>query len=342
MNLSKQIRENRLRCNFTQERLAERLNVTPQAVSSWECGQSMPDITLLPELSALLGVTLDELFDTGEETHLNRIEAMMERTPMLSREDFDYALHRLEEAGQDPKYRGRCLTLMADLCYHRSRGYADKAAQLAREALEVEPEKKDNHSLLNMSMNGALWDWCCTNHTRLIDYYRTFVKAHPDYHPGYMWLMDNLIEDGRLDEAREALAQMRTVKETYHVQMYAGWIAMKAGNHAEANRQWREMTEKYADVWFAWSVLADGLAKQGRYAEAIEMYKKASALQTSPRYTDNQDSIAQLYLLLGDKQGAIQAYENVVEILRTDWGLIEGETVQGYLDNIAQLKNELK
>lgn len=342
MNLGKQIRENRLRCNFTQERLAESLNVTPQAVSKWESGQTMPDIMLLPQLSALFGVTIDELFETSEETHLNRIETMVERSPMLSREDFDYAMHRLEEVRQTAKYRGRCLTLMADLCYHRSRGYADKAAELAKEALEVEPEKKDNHSLLNMAMNGALWDWCCTNHTRLIDYYRGFIKAHPAYQPGYMWLLDNLIEDGRLDEAREVLAQMRAVKETYHAQMYEGWIAMKAGDHESANRQWQEMTQKYADNWFAWSVLADSLAKQGQYAQAIAMYQKAGSLQAPPRYTDNQDSIAQLYLLLGDKQGAIRAYEKVVEILRTDWGLNEGETVEGYLENIARLKKEIE
>lgn len=340
MDLGKQIRENRLRSNFTQERLAERLNVTPQAVSKWESGQSMPDITLLPELSALFGITIDELFETGEETHLNRIENMLERSPMLSREDFDYAVHCLEAAKQHPEYRGRCLTLMADLYWHRSRGYADKAAELAREALELEPEKKDNHSLLSHAMNGTFWDWGCTNHTRLIDYYKTFVKKHPAYHAGYMWLMDNLIEDGRLDEAREALAQMRKVKESYHALMYAGRIAMKEGDRAEANRLWREMTETYGDIWFAWSVRADSLAKQGCYAQAIEAYEKASSLQSPPRFTDNQDSIAQLCLLLGDRQGAIKAYERVVEILRTDWGLTEGETVEGYLQNIAQLKRE--
>lgn len=38
--IGKQIRVNRLRCNMTQEKLAEVLNVTPQAVSKWENGVS--------------------------------------------------------------------------------------------------------------------------------------------------------------------------------------------------------------------------------------------------------------------------------------------------------------
>ena len=61
MNMGKAIRENRLRRNLTQERLASCLNVTAQAVSRWESGQGCPDIALLPELSAVLGVTIDEL-----------------------------------------------------------------------------------------------------------------------------------------------------------------------------------------------------------------------------------------------------------------------------------------
>ena len=48
MNMGKAIRENRLRRNMTQERLACRLNVTAQAVSRWESGQGCPDIALLP------------------------------------------------------------------------------------------------------------------------------------------------------------------------------------------------------------------------------------------------------------------------------------------------------
>ena len=42
-----------------------------------------------------------------------------------------------------------------------------------------------------------------------------------------------------------------------------------------------------------------------------------------------------------DKKGAIEAYEQVVRILREEWDMQEGETVLGYLQNIAQLKSEL-
>lgn len=46
---------------ITQEEIAEKLGVTPQAVSKWENDISYPDILLLPKLATILGVTVDDL-----------------------------------------------------------------------------------------------------------------------------------------------------------------------------------------------------------------------------------------------------------------------------------------
>lgn len=61
MNFGKKIRELRLQKTVTQEQLAAHLNLSPQAVSKWENGLTLPDIQLLPELSVYFGVTIDEL-----------------------------------------------------------------------------------------------------------------------------------------------------------------------------------------------------------------------------------------------------------------------------------------
>lgn len=50
---------------MTQEELAERVGVSPQAVSKWENDVSCPDILMIPKLAKLFGVTSDELL-TGE------------------------------------------------------------------------------------------------------------------------------------------------------------------------------------------------------------------------------------------------------------------------------------
>ncbi len=46
---------------LTQNQLAEQLGITGKAVSKWECGRSMPDLSLFTPLCALLGITLAEL-----------------------------------------------------------------------------------------------------------------------------------------------------------------------------------------------------------------------------------------------------------------------------------------
>lgn|GEM_PF-2805818 len=57
------IKERRTALGLTQEDLAERLNVTFQAVSKWENGISMPDITLFHKLANVLELTVDELLN---------------------------------------------------------------------------------------------------------------------------------------------------------------------------------------------------------------------------------------------------------------------------------------
>ena len=66
----------RMRCGLTQGQVAEKLSLSVQAVSKWECGRNLPDIMLLPELADLYGVTIDQLFresvDSAAQTEKNR------------------------------------------------------------------------------------------------------------------------------------------------------------------------------------------------------------------------------------------------------------------------------
>lgn len=48
---------------LTQEQLGAKLGVSAQAVSKWECGESYPDILMLPQLCELFGVSADALLE---------------------------------------------------------------------------------------------------------------------------------------------------------------------------------------------------------------------------------------------------------------------------------------
>lgn len=63
MNLGEKIRSLRKAKNISQEILAQYLGVSFQAVSKWENGDTMPDVTMIPAIASFFDVSTDELFD---------------------------------------------------------------------------------------------------------------------------------------------------------------------------------------------------------------------------------------------------------------------------------------
>ena len=61
VTIGRKIAELRKAHNMTQFELADALGISFQAVSNWERGASMPDISKLPELAEIFGVTIDEV-----------------------------------------------------------------------------------------------------------------------------------------------------------------------------------------------------------------------------------------------------------------------------------------
>lgn len=61
---------------MTQMELAEEMSVSFQAVSSWERGSTMPDISRLPQLCDTLGISIDQLLDNSP--YLPTMEQLLE------------------------------------------------------------------------------------------------------------------------------------------------------------------------------------------------------------------------------------------------------------------------
>lgn len=58
--------------NMTQKEFAEKYNVSFQAVSKWECGKNIPDITLLKQISEDYNISLDELIKGNKFKNKNK------------------------------------------------------------------------------------------------------------------------------------------------------------------------------------------------------------------------------------------------------------------------------
>ena len=75
MILGEKIARLRRKNGWSQEELADKMEVSRQAVSKWESGQTMPDLERILRLSSLFGVTIDYLLKDGAAPEIPRAEA---------------------------------------------------------------------------------------------------------------------------------------------------------------------------------------------------------------------------------------------------------------------------
>lgn len=334
MNLGKKIKDLRLRHNITQECLAQKLNITPQAVCKWENGNTMPDITLLPELSALLGVTIDELFELTEDVHMKRINNMVESQLTISESDFHYAEKYLREHYQNDN----SVAILARLYNMKAQEYHKKAEVCVKKALETDPANKSNHSILCESAGGVVWDWNLRNHHSLIGYYYQLIDKNPKVAVPYVWLIENLIADTRLKEAEKMIDKLEHLESTPHILRLRARLEVKRGDFDAAEKYFIELTDTYNNEYVAWSYRADAYAGLSRYEDAVKCYKKAVTLQKPPQYTDDYICLAHIYEIIKDYDNAIGAYKNVIEILKNEYDVpLDSNVIQYYEKEIARL-----
>ena len=90
ITIGENIRKLRKLRGVTQEALADRLNVTPQAISRWESEAGFPAIEYLPDLAGFFGISVDELLGVK----LSEREAR--------REEIYNSISRIEDRGYGP------------------------------------------------------------------------------------------------------------------------------------------------------------------------------------------------------------------------------------------------
>lgn len=149
MTIGESIRYHRKRLTLTQAQLAERLNVTTQAVSRWENDTGLPDISMAVPLARALGITTDELLRFGERR--SYWEQCWQDTLLRSGEDpeqlLQVCLAALQEFPYDRIFLHRAAVDMESLAEtvedpKKSSEYIGKALSFARSAAEMDPDNQ--------------------------------------------------------------------------------------------------------------------------------------------------------------------------------------------------------
>lgn len=123
-NICRTIARERRRMGITQEALAAHLGVSKAAVSKWELGQSLPDVSLLPRIAAYFSLTLDELFDWRDELTEAESAALYAEVYALAETDLDAARERLRALAAEHYSDANLLLMLASLLTAWSAGMA--------------------------------------------------------------------------------------------------------------------------------------------------------------------------------------------------------------------------
>lgn len=218
ISIAGRILEERTRNRFTQEDLAQRLGVSKAAVSKWECGQSMPDIALLPKIASLFSVTLDDLLGYEPVASEEVREETRQYLARLLAEDLrracDYAEDRAALYWSDPEL----LRVVALLLY-------TKLIELAgADELDgvVEPDAEGAQPVAELA-------------ERLLRRTLQLDPSSPSADLTLQTLCMLLAFEGRGDQAAELVGKMVAAKPNMAAVTLAG-VQMKAGDSDAAVR----------------------------------------------------------------------------------------------------------
>ncbi len=331
MELGKKIKQLRFKAGMTQEQLADRLGIGPQSVSKWENAVAMPDITTLPLLAEIFGVSIDDLFDLTNEQRLNRIENRMDVEDELPQDIFMEYEEFLKSQQNDEQHRKRATELLAYLYWHRMNAAAEKAARYAKEAIRRTPGEKKCQWMLQQAERHAVWDWNIGNHSGAVDFYRELTEAEPRDKMSYYYLLDNLIADHRTKEADEVMDKMERLTDAPRtlISCYRARNELARFDEPAADRIMEQLIKDHPDDSIVLFEAAQYMAIKCDYDKAIEYYEQSfEKEQRRPRFTDELQGIADIYKIRGDWKNAAATYDRIIDLMQDEWGMTEEVELQ--------------
>lgn len=156
MSFGKTIKNLRRKHDMTQERLAEILSISPQAISRWETDMAMPDISLIATLCNLFNITSDELLGIDLTRRQEIISAICDEADKYSNRGYLEKAREILEDGLR-KYPDSC-DIIYNLMYVSSwqkdvtgdRKYLEEAIKWGEKILEQSTVDHQRHGAIQV------------------------------------------------------------------------------------------------------------------------------------------------------------------------------------------------
>ncbi|MCR5321924.1 MAG: helix-turn-helix domain-containing protein [Lachnospiraceae bacterium] len=339
INLGSTIKRLRAEHAVTQEELAGYLGISFQAVSKWETGTTLPDITLLPKLAAFFGIKIDELFSVDHEDELERIDSMLQREAMTD-QNYSYAKRILDRILQEDPKDVEAIKRYAKVYLAKSNTDLLAAGHMLENAMEICPTDEEIYSLYRTVRGGSEYKHHSDNDW-FIRVCEPYAKKYPKNSNLSRMLIEAMISKKYFDRAEALLHTVHFDNDTEYLrEVLLGDIALAKGDTDTAKEIWSNIPQ---DDWHGQYEAGERFNRLNEYEKAIECFNNAYNAQTAPHWMDMMYSLAFLYKKLGRFAEAKKEWELIIEGLIKEHGLPEDHNdVQWAKREIAQLEEMLQ
>lgn len=290
----------RIQRGYTQEQVADLLQVNSQTVSRWECAATLPDVLLLPEIAKLYAITIDDLFQNNNNAYRNyaeRLAVVYQKTKSV--DDFYQAegeYRKLIKSGKmdiwDMWSYGNLLDEMRDFCTENALHWYD---QVLAEGEEADPYV----------------------------YHRTrSLRA------GLLISIGQGEEVVKEQEAKVSEEPYNAVEISFLMELYC-----RCGRWEEALELFQMAKKRKIADWTIYYYAAEAHRLQKNYQKAIELYQKCGDMGTD--YHDELEGLAKCYEAMGMRSKAVAAYRELSSILRTEGYEEEAQIYEQMADKLS-------
>ncbi|MBQ4564961.1 MAG: helix-turn-helix domain-containing protein [Oscillospiraceae bacterium] len=274
---SQNLRQLRLQKALTQEQLAKHLGVSAQSVSRWECGTTLPDVLLLPQIARLYGITVDDLYrdePKGYPSYAQRLLAVYEASGRT--EDFfaaEQAFERMpeeERTADDLRSWGVLYHYMTTHCGRLAQKKLEEAMahpmvtdqvynSAAQQKIALlgdlgrgeEEARRYDQLLAKSPEDPRLWLLCVAAHEfsgdtqGALEIAREGLSRFPEYPALYVHASDLCRSLKRYDEAFDHWRKALDLDRSYLDAVYSmGFCYQELGQFDRAHHIWTALTQE--------------------------------------------------------------------------------------------------
>jgi len=278
---SENLKKYRLRSSLTQEQVADRLGVNAQTVSRWECGTTLPDVLMLPELAKLYQVAVDDFY----------------KKYSVAYENYAAYLSSVYEKTRDPEDFLRCILEYQKLMKYEELSIADKW----------------NYAIAHQFMLFYCKDTA-------LEWYRKLEQMDPadDPHSYYRALscqMSLLIQLGQSEDViNRRLEALRNAPDDPRVWDLLIQAYLFTKNHEAARSYFHQAIERFPNDWQLYILGGDICQTLKDYDSAFRYWEKAGEIGTF--FYDELYCKANCYRELSDYEKSALTYLLIADKLR--------------------------